>query len=124
MQQATRRRPGRSETIVALICAALITITLAVSYMKHWSRSPADAGICPGNSAQWRQSALQGKIDGTDAPAFRSKSFVVQPGVHWDDDSRRWVVPFRTPDQPAGDRNFTALIDCNGSVYATGGGKP
>ncbi|POR45813.1 hypothetical protein B0G62_12938 [Paraburkholderia eburnea] len=108
MPQATRFRSRRNTTIVSIFCAALIVITFVLAEMKPWSRKPADAGLCQNNPAQWRQTALQNKTGGT--------AFAIPSGARWDEESRRWVVPFRTRDQQAGDPNQTALIDCTGAV--------
>lgn len=123
MQQAARRRPSKTVTLSALVCAAFIVLTFVLAEMKPWSRKPADAGVCPNNTVQWQQTALKGKINGEAGPAFKSKSFTIQDGARWDGDDRDWVVPFRTPDQQPGDKNFTALIDCTGSVEIKGGGQ-
>lgn len=123
MQQAARRRPRKTVTLSAVICAGFIVLTLVLAEMKPWSRKPADAGICPTNTVQWQETALKGKIDGEQGPAFQSKSFTIQQGAHWDGDDRNWIVPFRTADQNPGDQNFIALIDCTGSVEIKDGGK-
>lgn len=115
MQEAARR-PRKTVTLSAVICAGFIILTFVLAEMKPWARKPADAGICENNTVQWQQTALKGKIDGEQGPSFHSKTFTLQSGAHWNGDDRNWVVPFRTPDQPAGSKNFTALIDCTGSV--------
>lgn len=121
MQQVAQRRSGKSVKVVALIAAALIVLTFVLAGIKPWARKPADAGVCPNNTAQWRETALKGKMASTDAPFLKSKAFQIQDGARWDDKDRDWVVTFRTPDQAPGDKDLTALIDCTGSVEIKGG---
>jgi len=121
MQPAVRRRSRQNSTLAALVCAALLITTFVLAEMKPWSRKPTEAGLCADHPPQWREKALRGKIAAATAPAFASKQFSIQPGSHWDDEARHWVVPFRTPDQRAASPNFSALIDCTGAVVVQGG---
>jgi hypothetical protein len=116
MQQATGRRERKNAKVVAIVCAALILLTLVISGLKPWSRKPADAGECATHDAEWRQNALMNKINATDDPMLRNKSVQVQAGSHWDDKNHLWIVPFRTTDQSADTNNFVALVHCTGSV--------
>lgn len=121
MQQATGRRERKNARMVALICVALLLLTFGIAELKPWSRKPADAGECPTNGADWRQTALRNKIDSTNAPLLKAKSFDVQAGSHWDAENHLWVVPFRTAGQSADSNNLVALIHCTGSVDIKGG---
>jgi hypothetical protein len=116
MQQVSGLRERKNARRVALVCAALIVLTLVISELKPWSRKPADAGECQNNGPQWRQKALEGKINDSADPAHKSRSFDIQAGSRWDGQDHLWIVPFRTAEQAADTKNFVALIHCTGSV--------
>jgi hypothetical protein len=123
MQQVTGRRERKNAKVVAIVCAALLVLTYLLSQFNTWSRKPADAGECASNGTEWRDNAIKSKLDTTDAANMKSKSFTVQSGAHWSSEDHLWVVPFRTPEQNAGDKNFVALIHCTGSVDIRDGGQ-
>lgn len=116
MQQATGRRERKNAKVVAIVCAALILLTLVISELKPWSRKPADAGECSTNGSEWRQTALTNKVKETDDPALKNSAVEVRAGSYWDDKNHFWVVPFRTGEQNGGAKNFIALVHCTGKV--------
>lgn len=120
-QQVTGRRERKHTKVAAIVCVVLLALTYGISQLKAWSRKPADAGECSTNNAQWQQTALKNKLNETDSPSMKSKTFTVQSGAHWDSDDHLWIVPFRTPEQSADAKNYVALIHCTGSVDIRGG---
>lgn len=120
MQQVTGRRERKNARLIAVICVGLLVLTFVISELKPWSRKPADAGECSNNGPEWRQNALQSKVNGTDAASLKSRPITILDGSRWDSDNHLWVVPFRTAERSASASNFVALIHCTGSVDIQG----
>lgn len=117
--------PGNSRksiNLAAVVCAVLIVVTFVLAEMKPWAKKPANAGVCPENPVDWQRTAIKGKLASAAGPDFQSRSFTIQQGAHWDDKNRLWVVPFRTPEQAPGNKDYLALISCTSSVDIEGGG--
>lgn len=120
MQQVTGRRERKNARLITVICVCLLVLTFVISELKPWSRKPADAGECSNSGPEWRQNALQSKLNGTDAASLKDKPITILDGSHWDSDNHLWVVPFRTTEHNANAGNLVALIHCTGSVDIKG----